>query len=336
MAIPMRQSARIGWYLISKKIRRVEKFPLIVELEPLFACNLKCHGCGKIQQPHDLLRQRMPVERAVAAIEESGAPMVSIAGGEPMMHPQIDDMVNELVKRKKYVYLCTNAELIRKRWDKFDFTPSPYFAFAIHIDGLRDRHDESVAKEGVFDEAVAAITFLKEKGFRVTTNSTFFNTDTPQTIIDVLNFLNDEVKVDQMMISPAYAYEKAPDQDHFLGVTETRELFAKAFAGGNRKRWRLNHSPLFLDFLEGKVDFGCTAWGIPSYSLFGWQRPCYLMADGYAKTYKELVETTDWDAYGRGRDPRCDNCMAHCGYEPTAVLATTRSLKESVRAVVGR
>ena len=333
MAIPMRQSARIGWYLISKKIRRVEKFPLIVELEPLFACNLKCHGCGKIQQPHDLLRQRMPVERAVAAIEESGAPMVSIAGGEPMMHPQIDDMVNELVKRKKYVYLCTNAELVRKRWDKFDFTPSPYFAFAIHIDGLRERHDESVAKEGVFDEAVAAITFLKEKGFRVTTNSTFFNTDTPQTIIDVLNFLNDEVKVDQMMISPAYAYEKAPDQDHFLGVTETRELFAKAFAGGNRKRWRLNHSPLFLDFLEGKVDFECTAWGILSYSLLGWQRPCYLMSDGYVSTYKELIETTDWSKYGRGRDPRCNNCMAHCGYEPTAVLATMGSLKQSLRAM---
>jgi hopanoid biosynthesis associated radical SAM protein HpnH len=333
MAIPMRQSARIGWSLISKKIRRVEKFPLIVELEPLFACNLKCHGCGKIQQPHDLLRQRMPVERAVAAIEESGAPMVSIAGGEPMMHPQIDDMVNELVKRKKYVYLCTNAELVRKRWDKFDFAPSPYFAFAIHIDGLRERHDESVAKEGVFDEAVAAITFLKEKGFRVTTNSTFFNTDTPQTIIDVLNFLNDEVKVDQMMISPAYAYEKAPDQDHFLGVTETRELFAKAFAGGNRKRWRLNHSPLFLDFLEGKVDFECTAWGIPSYSLLGWQRPCYLMSDGYVSTYKELIETTDWSKYGRGRDPRCNNCMAHCGYEPTAVLATMGSLKQSLRAM---
>ena len=333
MAIPMRQSARIGWYLFSKKIRRVEKFPLIVELEPLFACNLKCHGCGKIQQPHDLLRQRMPVERAVAAIEESGAPMVSIAGGEPMMHPQIDDMVNELVKREKYVYLCTNAELVRKRWDKFDFRPSPYFAFAIHIDGLRERHDESVAKEGVFDEAVAAITFLKEKGFRVTTNSTFFNTDTPQTIIDVLNFLNDEVKVDQMMISPAYAYEKAPDQDHFLGVTETRELFAKAFAGGNRKRWRLNHSPLFLDFLEGKVDFECTAWGIPSYSLLGWQRPCYLMSDGYVSTYKELVETTDWSKYGRGRDPRCNNCMAHCGYEPTAVLATMGSLKQSLRAM---
>jgi hopanoid biosynthesis associated radical SAM protein HpnH len=333
MPIPLRQGLRIGSYLLGQKLRRRSKFPLIVELEPLFACNLKCNGCGKIQQPHEILRQRMPVEQAVAAIMESGAPMVSIAGGEPMMHPQIDEMVRELVERKKYVYLCTNAELVRKRWDKFDFTPSRYFSFAIHVDGLRERHDESVAKEGVFDEAIAAIGFLKERGFRVTTNSTFFNTDTPQTIIDVLNFLNDEVKVDSMMLSPAYAYQKAPDQDHFLGVTETRELFAKAFANGNRKRWRLNHSPLFLDFLEGKVDFDCTAWAIPSYSLLGWQRPCYLMADGYTKTYRELIETTDWDAYGRGRDPRCNNCMAHCGYEPTAVLATMGSLTQSLRAL---
>jgi hopanoid biosynthesis associated radical SAM protein HpnH len=333
MAIPLRQGARIGWYLFSQKVRRREKFPLIVELEPLFACNLACNGCGKIQHPHDILRQRMPVEQAVAAIEECGAPMVSIAGGEPLMHPQIDVMVAELVKRKKYVYLCTNAELVRKRWDRFNFTPSPYFSFAVHVDGLRERHDESVSKEGVFDEAIAAIKFLQEKGFRVTTNSTFFNTDTPQTVIDVLNFLNDEVQVDDMMISPAYAYEKAPDQDHFLGVAETRELFRKAFAGGNRQRWRLNHSPLFLDFLEGKADFGCTAWGIPSYSLLGWQKPCYLMADGYAKTYKELIEDTDWDAYGRGKDERCNNCMAHCGYEPTAVLATMGSLKESIRAL---
>jgi hopanoid biosynthesis associated radical SAM protein HpnH len=335
MGIPIRQGVRIGWYLFGQKVRRNDKFPLIVELEPLFACNLKCNGCGKIQHPHDLLRQRMPVERAIAAIEECGAPMVSIAGGEPLMHPQIDQIVNELVKRKKYVYLCTNAELVRKRWDKFDFTPSPYLSFAIHVDGLRERHDESVAKDGVFDEAVAAIKHLQGKGFRVTTNSTFFNTDTPQTIIDVMNFLNDEVAVDEMMISPAYAYEKAPDQDHFLGVTETRELFAKAFAGGNRKRWRLNHSPLFLDFLEGKADFECSAWGIPSYSLLGWQRPCYLMADGYTKTYRELIETTDWSKYGRGKDPRCNNCMAHCGYEPTAVLATLGSLKESLRAVRG-
>jgi hopanoid biosynthesis associated radical SAM protein HpnH len=318
---------------LKQKLLRRRYFPLIVELEPLFACNLACAGCGKIQQPHDVLKRRMPVEQAVAAIEECGAPMVSIAGGEPLMHPQIDELVNQLVGRKKFVYLCTNALLMPKKIDKF--TPSPYFAWAVHIDGLRERHDESVCKEGVFDEAVAAVKLAQERGFRVTTNTTFFTHDSPQTVIDVLNFLNDELKVDQMMISPAYAYERAPDQEHFLGVQETRELFSKAFAEGRRKRWRLNHSPLFLDFLEGKVDFSCTAWGIPSYSLFGWQRPCYLMSDGYATTYKELVETTDWSAYGRGKDPRCANCMAHCGYEPSAVLATMGSLRESVRAIRG-
>jgi hopanoid biosynthesis associated radical SAM protein HpnH len=333
MTMPLRQSMRIGAYLMRQKLSRKDKFPLLVELEPLFACNLKCAGCGKIQQPHDVLKQRMPVEQALAAIEECGAPMVSIAGGEPLMHPQIDVLVAELVKRKKYVFLCTNALLIPKKLDKF--TPSRYFAWAVHIDGLRERHDASVCKEGVFDEAVAAIKECKRRGFRVTTNTTFFNTDTPQTVIDVLDYLNDDLAVDEMMISPAYAYEKAPDQEHFLGVTETRELFRKAFANGNRKRWRLNHSPLFLDFLEGKADFGCTAWGIPSYSLLGWQRPCYLMSDGYTKTYAELIETTDWESYGRGKDPRCANCMAHCGYEPSAVLATMGSLRESLRAMRG-
>jgi hopanoid biosynthesis associated radical SAM protein HpnH len=332
MTMPLRQSLRVGSYLMRQKLARREKFPLIVELEPLFACNLKCAGCGKIQQPASLLKQRMPVEQAIAAVEESGAPMVSIAGGEPLMHPQIDEIVAELIKRKKYVFLCTNALLIPKKLDKF--TPSRYFAFAVHIDGLKERHDESVCKEGVFDDAVAAIKEVQRRGFRVTTNTTFFNTDTPQTVIDVLNYLNDDLKVDEMMISPAYAYEKAPDQEHFLGVTETTELFRKAFEG-NRKRWRLNHSPLFLDFLEGKADFACTAWGIPSYSLLGWQRPCYLMADGYVQTYRELIEDTDWDAYGRGKDPRCANCMAHCGYEPSAVLATMGSLRQSIRALRG-
>jgi len=324
---------RVATYLVRQKLARREKFPLLVELEPLFACNLNCAGCGKIQQPASLLKQRMPVDQALAAIEECGAPMVSIAGGEPLMHPQIDVLVAELIKRKKYVFLCTNALLIPRKLDKF--TPSRYFAWAVHIDGLAERHDASVCKDGVFDEAVAAIRECQRRGFRVTTNTTFFNTDTPQTVIDVLSYLNDELKVDEMMISPAYAYEKAPDQEHFLGVAETRELFRKAFADGNRKRWRLNHSPLFLDFLEGKADFSCTAWGIPSYSLLGWQRPCYLMSDGYAQTYRELIETTDWSAYGRGKDPRCANCMAHCGYEPSAVLATMGSLRESIRAVRG-
>jgi hopanoid biosynthesis associated radical SAM protein HpnH len=333
MTMPLRQSIRIASYLAAQRLHGREKFPLLVELEPLFACNLKCAGCGKIQHPADELRRRMPVEQALAAMEECGAPMVSIAGGEPLMHPEIDRLANELVARKKFVYLCTNALLVRKWWDRFDFRPSPYFAFTVHIDGLRERHDASVQQEGVFDEAVEAVRWLKDRGFRVTSNSTFFTSDSPQSVIDVLNYLNDDLQVDQMMISPAYAYEKAPDQEHFLGVQETHELFRKVFAGGNRKKWRLNHTPLFLDFLEGKVDFPCTAWGIPSYSLYGWQRPCYLMSDGYVATYRELVETTDWDKYGRGRDPRCANCMAHCGYEPTAVLATMGSLKESLRAM---
>lgn len=331
MSMPLRQSLRVARYLAEQKVRRRKRFALLLELEPLFACNLKCAGCGKIQQPADLLKRRMPVQQALAAVEECGAPMVSIAGGEPLMHPEIDTLVTELVRRKKFVFLCTNAVLLPKKIDKF--RPSPYFAFTVHLDGLRERHDASVCKEGVFDEAVAAVREAQRRGFRVTTNTTFFNTDTPQTVIEVLDYLNDDLRVDEMMLSPAYAYEKAPDQDHFLGVTETRELFRKAFAGGRRKRWRLNHSPLFLDFLEGRVDFPCTAWAIPSYSLLGWQRPCYLMADGYASSYRELLDSTDWDSYGRGRDPRCANCMAHCGYEPTAVLATMASLRQSLRAM---
>jgi hopanoid biosynthesis associated radical SAM protein HpnH len=305
---------------------------LLVELEPLFQCNLECAGCGKIQHPEHVLRRRMPVEQAVGAIEESGAPMVSIAGGEPLIHPEIDEIVRQLVARKKFVYLCTNAILMERKLDRFK--PSPYFAWAVHIDGLRERHDESVCRDGVFDKAVDAVRAAKERGFRVTTNTTFFTSDTPDAVRGVLDFLNDELEVDHMMISPAYAYEKAPDQDHFLGVRRTRELFRAAFDDGRRRAWRLNHTPLFLDFLEGKTELSCTAWGIPSYSVFGWQRPCYLMADGYAQSYRELVETTDWSKYGRGRDPRCANCMAHCGYEPTAVLATTRSLRQAVRAAV--
>ncbi len=333
MPVPMRQSVRVGAYLMRQRLARREKFPLVVELEPLFQCNLACSGCGKIQHPDHVLRQRMPVEQAIGAIEEAGAPMVSIAGGEPLIHPEIHLIARELIARKRFVYLCTNALLMERKLD--NFTPSPYFAWAVHIDGLRERHDESVERVGVFDKAVAAIRAAKQRGFRVTTNTTFFTHDSPSTVRRVLDFLNDELRVDDMMISPAYAYEKAPDQEHFLGVEQTHRLFREAFAEGRRRRWRLNHSPLFLDFLEGKVDFQCTAWGIPSYSIFGWQRPCYLMADGYASSYRELVEQTDWSRYGRGKDPRCNNCMAHCGYESTAVLATTGSVRQSLRAIFG-
>ena len=332
MGIPLRQAARVGAYMAANKLRRRHKYPLIVEMEPLFACNLACPGCGKIQHPTEILRKRLSVEECVGAMEECGAPMVSIAGGEPLLHPQIADIVEALLERKKFVYLCTNGVLLRRRMDQFK--PSPYFSWAVHVDGLRERHDIAVAREGVFDEVVEAIREAKRRGFRVTTNSTFFNTDTPESVRGVLDFLNDDLGVDSLMISPGYAYEKAPDQEHFLQVSETRRLFREAFADGRRKRWRLNHSPLFLDFLEGKVDYQCTPWGIPSYSVFGWQRPCYLMADGYAETYQELLETTDWDSYGRGRDERCASCMAHCGYEPSAVIATAGSLRQSLRALV--
>jgi hopanoid biosynthesis associated radical SAM protein HpnH len=317
---------------MKQKITRNKKFPLIVELEPLFACNLKCAGCGKIQQPHTILKQRMPVEQAVAAVEECGAPIVSIAGGEPLMHPQIDEIVRQLLDRKRIVLLCTNAVLLPKHLHRF--APHRDFSWMVHIDGLRERHDESVCKDGVFDQAVEAIKAAQAAGFRVMTNTTFFSTDTPSDVIDVLDYLNDELGVDNMQISPGYAYTKAPDQEHFLGVSQTRALFAEAFSEGRRKKWRLNHSPLFLDFIEGKRDFECTPWGIPSYSLLGWQQPCYLLDDGYAASWQEYLDTTDFKAYGRGKDPRCDNCMAHCGYEPSAVLATMGSLKESLRAAV--
>ncbi|HET9071092.1 MAG TPA: adenosyl-hopene transferase HpnH [Acidimicrobiales bacterium] len=332
MGVPLRQSIKVGSYMARQKLAGRDKYPLIVEVEPLFACNLACNGCGKIQHPTEVLRQRLSVEQVVTAVEECGAPMVSIAGGEPLLHPQINEMVQALLDRGRYVYLCTNALLLERKIDRFK--PHPRFAWVVHIDGLRERHDESVSREGTFDKAVAAMKRAKELGFQVNTNTTFFNTDSPKTIREVLDFLNDEVGVDQMQISPGYAYEKAPDQVNFLSTNRSHDLFKEAFADGRRKKWRLNHSPLFLDFLEGKVDYECTPWGIPSYSVFGWQRPCYLMADGYAETYKELIETTDWDRYGRGKDPRCANCMAHCGYEPTAVLATTKSLKQSLRAAL--
>lgn len=334
MPVTLRQQLKVGLYLLKQRLRGRDKFPLVVELEPLFACNLACAGCGKIQYPAHILKMRMSVEEAVAAVEESGAPVVSIAGGEPLIHPEIHLIVEELVKRKRFVYLCTNALLMKKKMHLF--RPSPYFAWAVHIDGLRERHDESVCQEGVFDAAVEAMREAKARGFRVYTNTTFFTQDTPENVRAVLDYLNDELKVDGMMISPGYAYEKAPDQEHFLPVDRTRWLFREAFKGGKRKRWRLNHTPLYLDFLEGRVDFHCTAWGIPSYSIFGWQRPCYLLGDGYTRTYRELVETTDWSQYGRqSGNPKCANCMAHCGYEPTAVLATMSSLKESIRAIVG-
>jgi hopanoid biosynthesis associated radical SAM protein HpnH len=330
----LQEKLTVGSYIFGKKVRGEEKYPLVLELEPLLQCNLACAGCGKISHPADVLRKRLSVEECMAAVDECGAPCVSIAGGEPLIHDQMPQIVDELLKRKKYVFLCTNALLLEKKIDQFK--PSPYFSWMIHLDGLKAEHDESVCREGVFEKAISAIKVAKAKGFKVITNTTFFDRDDAKSIRAVLDYLNNDLKVDMMQISPGYAYEKAPDQEHFLGVERTREIFREAFAGDKRKEWRLNHSPLYLDFLEGKVDFECTPWGIPCYTVFGWQRPCYLMSDApYAKTYKELIEETDWSKYGRGKHPSCNNCMAHCGYEPTAVIRTTGSIRESIRAALG-
>jgi hopanoid biosynthesis associated radical SAM protein HpnH len=335
MSIPLRQKMTVAAYVFRKRLAGIEKYPLVLQLEPLYQCNLACAGCGKIQHPDNILARRLTVEQCVAAVEECGAPIVSIAGGEPLVHREIHEIAAALVARKKFVYLCTNAILMRRKLDLFK--PSPYFAWSVHVDGLRERHDESVCREGIFDKAVDAIREAKRRGFRVTTNSTFFGQDDATSIRAVLDFLNDELEVDCMQIAPGFAYEHAPDQEHFLGVERTRAIFREAFAGGKRKKWRLNHSPLYLDFLEGKVDFSCTAWGIPSYSVLGWQRPCYLMSgEPYAASYRELVEETDWSKYGRGRHPKCENCMAHCGYEPTAVVKTMSSVREMARAALAR
>jgi hopanoid biosynthesis associated radical SAM protein HpnH len=338
MSVPLREKLAVTAHVLRNRLRGVEKFPIVLQIEPLFRCNLACAGCGKIQQPEEILRRRLTVEQCVAAAEECGAPVVSIAGGEPLIHPEIHQIVEALVRRRKFVYLNTNTLLMRKKLDLF--TPSPYFVWSIHLDGMRERHDQSVCRDGVFDIAVDAIREVQRRRFRVTTNTTFFTQDDAASIRAILDYINDELKVDCMQIAPGYAYEKAPDQEHFLGVERTRKIFREAFGGGARKKWRLNHTPLYLDFLEGKVDFACTAWGVPAYSVLGWQRPCYLMADttagGYVKSYRELIEDTDWSRYGRGKHPKCANCMAHCGYEPTAVLATLASPREALRALISQ
>ena len=335
MSIPLSQKMAVARHVAGKRLRGIDRYALVLQLEPLYLCNLACAGCGKIQQPDDILARRLTVQQCIDAVEECEAPIVSIAGGEPLIHREIHEIARALIERHRFVYLCTNAILMRQKLDLFE--PSPQFAWSGHIDGLRERHDQSVCRNGIFDKAVESVREAKRRGFRVTTNSTFFGQDDAHSIRDVLDFLNDELGVDEMQIAPGFAYERAPDQEHFLGVQRTRAIFREAFAAGRRQRWRLNHSPLYLDFLEGKVDFACTAWGIPSYSVLGWQRPCYLMsAEPYATSYKELLEETDWSKYGRGRHPKCENCMAHCGYEPTAVNMTMGSPKEMLRAAFAR
>jgi hopanoid biosynthesis associated radical SAM protein HpnH len=317
MAISFYKQMRIGTYVLKQKLLGRKRYPLVLMLEPLFRCNLACAGCGKIDYPEAILNQRLSVRDCLDAVDECGAPMVAIPGGEPLIHKEIGDIVRGIVARKKFVSLCTNALLLEKKLHLFE--PSPYLFFSVHLDGLKHHHDRSVCQEGVFDRAVAAIKAAKAKGFAVNVNATIFEGMPAEDIAAFLDFAAD-IGVGAS-ISSGYAYERAPDQKSFLSRRRTKELFRKVFALGKGKKWNFMHSDLYLDFLAGNQEFLCTPWGMPTRNVFGWQRPCYLLGEGYANSFKELMETTDWDSYGTGRYEKCANCMAHCGYEPTAANA---------------
>jgi hopanoid biosynthesis associated radical SAM protein HpnH len=320
MAINLLQAFEVGKYIVSQRLKGRKQYPLVLMLEPLFRCNLACTGCGKIQHPTEILKQNLTPEQCFQAAEECGAPVISIPGGEPLLHPQIDQIVKGLVDRKKFVYLCTNGILLEKTLDKFE--PSPYLTFSVHLDGLRELHDKCVDRKGVFDTAVKAIRAAKAKGFRVTTNTTIFTGANPQEMQEFFDFL-ETLNIDGMMISPGYSYEWAPDQEHFLKREQTKALFREILAPykTGKKKWNFNHNPLFLDFLTGEKDYECTPWGSPSYSVLGWQKPCYLLNEGHYTSFQELLDKTDWSKYGnKSGNPKCADCMVHCGYEPTAAV----------------
>ncbi len=324
MGVPLRQQVAVGLYVVRQTLAGRRRYPLVLMLEPLFRCNLACPGCGKIDYPDAILNKRLSVDECLAAVDECGAPVVSIPGGEPLLHREIDRIVAGIVARRRFVYLCTNALLLEKKLDLF--TPSPYLSFSVHLDGLREHHDRAVSQDGVFDRAVAAIRAARARGFRVTVNATLFDGTKAEDVADFLDFTT-ELGVEGVTISPGYAYERAPDQAHFLRRHGTKSLFRTLFRLGRERRrpWRLQHSSLYLDFLAGNQSYRCTPWGNPTRNVFGWQRPCYLLNEGAAKSYAELMETTDWDSYGTGNYEKCADCMAHCGYEPTAVTDAVRN-----------
>ena len=319
MAVPLEQAIRVGAYVVKQKLLGRKRYPLVLMLEPLFRCNLACAGCGKIDYPDEILNQRLSAEACLSAADECGAPVVSIPGGEPLLHKEIDQIVAGLVARKKFVYLCTNALLLKKRLDLF--TPSQFLTFSVHLDGLREDHDKAVCQEGVFDRAVEAIELARDRGFRVNVNCTVFDGHDPEKLAKFFDFAT-TLGVEGITLSPGYAYERAPDQEHFLTRDRTRNLFRDVFRLGRGRNWRFSQSSLFLDFLAGNQTFKCTPWGNPTRNIFGWQRPCYLLGEGNVSSFAELMEETDWESYGTGAYEKCADCMVHCGYEPTAVNET--------------
>ena len=324
MGVPVSQMSTVAWYVVKQKLRRRRRYPLVLMLEPLFRCNLACAGCGKIQYPAHILKKNLTVEQCLDAVDQCGAPMVSIPGGEPLMYPHIAELVERLIEKRKYIYLCTNAILLKEKLEQGMFKPSKYLTFSVHMDGQAEHHDFAVCREGIYEKAAEGIRLAVQMGFRVTTNTTLFEGTDPNSVRGFFDEMMD-LGVEGMMVSPGYAYDKAPDQQSFLKRRETNELFEMILA--NRKsRWKFNQSPLFLEFLMGRRDYECTPWGNPTYNLFGWQKPCYLLQEGYADTFDELIADTEWENYGQASgNPQCQQCMVHCGYEPTAVDSTFAS-----------
>ena len=314
MGVPLFQQVKVAAYVLKQRLKGRKRYPLVLMLEPLFRCNLACAGCGKIDYPDEILNRRLSVKECLDAVDECDAPVVAIPGGEPLLHKEIGEIVAGIVARRKFVSVCTNALLLEKKLHLFK--PSRYLFFSVHLDGLKEEHDRSVCQEGVFERAVRAIRKAREAGFQVNVNATIFDGAKPERVAAFLDFCR-ELGVG-VTISPGFAYERAPDQEHFLSRRKTRELFRAIFRLGRGRKWPINHSALYLDFLAGNQTYRCTPWGMPTRNVFGWQRPCYLLSEGYASSFRELMEETDWDSYGTGNYAKCANCMAHCGYEPTA------------------
>ncbi|MEL7487823.1 MAG: adenosyl-hopene transferase HpnH [Pseudomonadota bacterium] len=323
MTVSLHQQIRVGAYVMKQTLMGRDKYPLVLFLEPLFRCNLACPGCGKIDYPAEILNQRLTPQECFDAVDECGAPVVAIPGGEPLIHKEIGEIVEGIVARKKFVSLCTNALLLEKKLHLFK--PSPFLFFSVHLDGLEEEHDVAVDQKGTFQTAVKAIKAAQDAGFQVNVNATIFDNMSAEQVADYLDFATD-LGVN-ISISPGYAYERAEDQAHFLSRKKTKELFRDVFRLGKERdrTWNLSHSTLFLDFLAGNQEYECTPWGSPTRNVFGWQKPCYLLGEGYVNSFKELMETTDWDQYGTGKYEKCSNCMAHCGYEPTAAMDAVKN-----------
>ncbi len=333
MAVPIMQAVRVGAYVVKQHLSGRKRYPLVLMLEPLFRCNLACAGCGKIDYPAPILNQRLSVQECLDADTECGAPVIAVAGGEPLLHKEMPEIIAGLLARKKYVYLCTNALLLDKKLD--DYAPNPYFSWDVHLDGDQSMHDASVCQDGVYDRAVAAIRKAKERGFRVSINCTVFDGAQPERLAAFFDTVM-AMGVDGIMTAPGYAYERAPDQAHFLNRQKTKQLFRDVFRLGKGKKWKFTQSPLFLNFLAGNETYHCTPWGKPLRNVFGWQKPCYLLGEGYARSFKELMEDTAWEQYGTGNYEKCADCMVHSGYESSAVIdAVKRPLHIMKVALMG-